>query len=218
MAGLKPDRLSKEQIWEEAESFRERHVHPPETVPVPIDEIVEFDLNIQPQPIPNLRSKHDIDGFLVFIRDAPVIYIDQDIYENERQANRRRFTYAHESGHFWLHRDRIVAVKEEFKLNTPQDWIDFRTHMPEDDLGWFEWQAYEFAGRLLIPRDRLIHELNKLSDKVATFRDVFPDSNDEELIDHLAGAVTQVFRVSEAVIVKRIRFEGLWDLLSFNAS
>ena len=117
-----------------------------------------------------------------------------------------------------MHRDRLVAVKEEFNLNTPQDWIDFRTNMPEGDLDWFEWQANEFAGRLLIPRDRLIHELNKLSDKVATFREVFSEGNDEELIDHLGGAVARIFQVSEAAIVKRIRFEGLWGLLSFNVS
>ncbi len=217
MAELKPNWLSKEQIWEEAESFRKMYVLPPDTVPVPIDEIVEFDLNIQPQPIPNLKSEHDIDGFLVFIRDAPVIYIDQDIYENERQENRRRFTYAHESGHFWLHSDKIRAVKDEFNLNTPRDWIEFRTNIPEEDLGWFEWQAYEFAGRLLVPRDRLIHELNNLSDKVAAFRNMFPDSNGEELVDYLAGAVNQVFRTSEETVVKRIRHEKIWDLLSFNS-
>lgn len=217
MAELKPNRLSKEQIWEEAESFREKYVLPPDTVPVPIDEIVEFDMNIQPQPIPNLKSEHDIDGFLVFIRDTPVIYIDQNIYENERQENRRRFTYAHESGHFWLHIDRIKAVKDEFNLDSPRDWIEFRANIPEDDLGWFEWQAYEFAGRLLVPRNRLIQELNSCSDKVSAFRNVFPNGDDEQLIDYLAGAINQVFRVAEKTIVKRIRHEKIWNLLSFNS-
>jgi len=214
---LRPPILSTEQIWEQAETFRQKYVLPPDTVPVPIDEIVELDLKIQTKPIPNLKSEYDIDGFLVLLKDAPVLYIDQNIYENEKQENRRRFTYAHELGHFWLHRDIIKEVKETFDLRSRWDWIEFRANIPEDDLGWFEWQAYEFAGRLLVPRNRLIQELNSCSEKVSAFRNVFPNGSDEQLIDYLAGAINQVFRVAEETIVKRIRHEKIWDLLSFNS-
>ncbi len=211
MAELRPPILTKEKIWEEVENFRQRHINPPDTVPVPIDDIIEFELNIQPQPIPHLLEKYDIDGFLS--GNLKVLYIDQNIYENPRQENRRRFTYAHEAGHLWLHRKQI----EECHFKDPSDWIEFRNEMPEDDLKWFEYQGYEFAGRLLVPRDSLVQELNRMSDLVMKYRTGFPDSDDELLVEYLAGYVNSVFCVSEDVIYRRIKSERIWDLLTFNS-
>lgn len=211
MTSLKPQILSREQIWEEVENFRQRHINPPDTVPVPIDDIIEFELNIQPQPIPHLLEEYDIDGFLS--GDLKVLYIDQNIYESPRQENRRRFTYAHEAGHLWLHKAQI----EECHFQNPREWIEFRNKMPEDDLKWSEYQGYEFAGRLLVPRNSLVQELNRTSDLVMKYRTGVPDSDDDLLMEYLAGFVNNVFRVSEDVIYRRIKHEKIWDLLSFNS-
>lgn len=210
MTSIQPPKLTKVQIWEEAEKFRNKYVLPPDTVPVPIEEIVEFGLDIQPQPIPNLMSHYDIDGFLS--SDLTTLYIDQGIYENDRQENRRRFTYAHEAGHYWLHRD----LYESLDFKTTAEWIEFHAEMPEDNLRWFEYQGHEFAGRLLVPRERLIQELNNQAAKVEKYRALIPNHDDDLLMQYIAGSICSVFRVSEKVIHKRIQREEIWSSLIFN--
>jgi hypothetical protein len=83
---LEPPRLKWEFIRQKAEEFRRDYVNPIDLVPVPIIEIVEFDLGIQPIPKAGLKRDVDIDGFLT--RDLKNICIDLDVYEDERQVNR----------------------------------------------------------------------------------------------------------------------------------
>jgi hypothetical protein len=61
---LEPPRLKWEFIRQKAEEFRRDYVNPIDLVPVPIIEIVEFDLGIQPIPKAGLKRDVDIDGFL----------------------------------------------------------------------------------------------------------------------------------------------------------
>ena len=56
-----------------------------------------------------------------------------------------------------------------------------------------------------------------MSDLVMKYRTGFPDSDDELLIEYLAGYVNSVFCVSEDVIYRRIKSERIWDLLTFNS-
>jgi Zn-dependent peptidase ImmA (M78 family) len=151
LGGLKPKRLRWEEIRQRAEGFREEYVDPPDTIPVPVEEILEFDLGIIPLPKKGLLQEIDVDGFLS--RDLKYLIVDADIYDDPRQENRLRFTYAHEIGHLVLHKDEIKSC--EFR--TEEDWIHFREDMSEEYLLWFEQQAYEFAGRLLVP----VHHLKQ---------------------------------------------------------
>jgi hypothetical protein len=41
------------------------------------------------------------------------------------------------------------------KPATGTEWFDYISAIPEVEYGWMEWQAYEFAGRLLVPPDAL---------------------------------------------------------------
>ncbi|MCK4272702.1 hypothetical protein KAX22_08635, partial [bacterium] len=50
MTGFKPRKLLWEEIREKAEEFRRKYVNPPNLIPVPIEEILEFDLGIIPWP------------------------------------------------------------------------------------------------------------------------------------------------------------------------
>ena len=75
-----------------------------------------------------------------------------------------------------LHKNEI----QECDFRTPEDWIHFHEDFLEEDLNWFEQHAYEFAGRLLVPRDALIREIEELSPKLQEIRKMAGD--DEENI------------------------------------
>ena len=64
MLTFKPERMKWNEIREKAEDFRTKYVSPPDMIPVPIEDIVEFELGISPWPINGLLQKIDIDGFL----------------------------------------------------------------------------------------------------------------------------------------------------------
>ena len=87
--------------------------------------------------------------------------------------------------------------------------------MSEEDLNWFEQQAYEFAGRLLVPNEHLIKALEKQREKIETFKSLVSNDNDERLIDAISNVICDKFGVSSNVIYKRIRSEKLWDELKF---
>ena len=204
MVELRHSFLRWNDIREQAEQFRRRYVLPPDRIPVPIIDIVELELALEVIPIPDLMRKIDIDGFLS--KDLSTIYIDHNIYTDPRQENRLRFTFAHEVGHLILHQEEIARCD----CRTEEDWIHFREDMSEEELFWFEQQAYEFAGRLLVPPTVLIGELESLREKINLYRSDSEDADEELLIQSVARLVCDKFRVSDQVIAKRIRHENIW--------
>jgi Zn-dependent peptidase ImmA (M78 family) len=201
---LQPPRLKWEFIRERAEEFRKKYVDPVDMVPVPIIDIVEFNLKIEIIPIHSLMEKIDIDGFLT--SNLKNICIDYDIYMDPRQEKRLRFTYAHEVGHLILHKKEI----NECDFRTPEDWIHFREDFLEDDLNWFEQQAHEFAGRLLVPKDELKKEIHKFR---AGINKVKSRVDEEDLIEAISRRISDRFKVSYHVIQKRIRKDNIWKEL-----
>ena len=199
---LEAPKLKWEFIRQKAEEFRRDYVKPIDLVPVPIIEIVELELGIQPIPKAGLKRKIDIDGFLT--NNLKYICVDLDVYMDKRQINRLRFTYAHEIGHLILHENEI----RQCDFRTPEDWIHFHEDFLEDDLNWFEQQAYEFAGRLLVPRDNLIKEIQKHQDKINEYRSIIGEG-EEELIEAISRLIRDRFKVSWIVIQKRIRKENV---------
>lgn len=197
-----------DDIREKAEEFRKQYVHPIDLVPIPIEEIVEFDLRLNIWPIEGLLSKIDVDGFLS--NDLQTIFVDKTIYMDSRYYRRLRFTFAHEIGHLVLHRQEI----EHCKFRTELDWRTFREDMSEDDLFWFEQQAYEFAGRLLVPKKQLIRELNKHRGKIDLFRKMAENETDELLIKAISRIICDNFDVSDGVISRRIKNEKIWGELN----
>jgi len=199
---LEAPRLKWEFIRQKSEEFRRDYVNPIDLVPVPIIEIVEFDFSIQPIPKAGLKKGIDIDGFLT--RDLKNICIDLDVYEDERQINRLRFTYAHEIGHLILHEKEI----RQCDFRTSEDWVHFHEDFLEDDLNWFEQQAYEFAGRLLVPKEKLIEEIRKHQKKIYEYKSIIGDG-EEELLEAISRLICDRFKVSWIVVQKRIRKEKI---------
>jgi len=206
---FEPERMNWNEIRNRAEEFRNKYISPPDLVPVPIEEIVEFELGITPWPIDGLLQKIDIDGFLS--NDLKYIFVDSRIYMDDRWENRLRFTFAHEIGHLVLHSNFI----KDSKFRNETDWINFRKEMSEDNLYWFEQQAYEFAGRLLVPKNKLIQEIENNREKIHQFRMLTENSNDDLLFQAVSRVICDRFRVSDGVILKRIRNEKIWKEFDF---
>ncbi len=202
MTHIRPPRLTWAQVREKAEEFRSRYVDPVDRLPVPIVEIVELELKLTPILIFHLLEEIDIDGFLT--KDLQSICIDQDVYENPRKENRLRFTFAHEVGHLVLHRKEILLCR----FRTPTDWLRFRDDFDEDDLGWFELQAYEFAGRLLVPRGPLIREVEMLSRKIQEFKKLSV-GNEEQVSQAVSRSICKKFGVSADVVYRRLKSEKI---------
>lgn len=197
-------RLTQDQIREEAENFRKVNVFN-ENVPVDIERVVEATLGIRIIPIESLQSSCDMDGFIT--KDFKSIYVDEDLYMDDRYYKRVRFTIAHEIGHYILHRSAV----DNQKFDSDEDWIKFRMNLDEKELSWFEFQASEFAGRLLVPVDRLVEEFRNARKEILKRNSSWNSRqlSDDDLYTLSAPMICKKFDVSADVIERRLRKENI---------
>jgi len=157
--------------------------------------MVEFGLGINIIPLPGLHADHGIDGFL----SADMAEISVDLYVFESRPARYRFTLAHEVAHVVLHGDSLRQVMPA----TVPDWKQFVRELAEADREWLEYQAYSFAGLVLVPREPLFREYraaHRLADEAGINLDQFPDIAKQ----YMATSIARTFEVSAAVIEKRL--------------
>ncbi len=109
-----------------------------------------------------------------------------------------------------LHKDELGACAFE----NLEQWIEFRSQIHEVDLKWFEMQAYEFAGRLLVPKDRLISEIESMRETITQVKEKLGNNLTESIMAYIAIPLSRTFQVSEGVIVRRIRNEKIWEELN----
>ena len=83
-----------------ATNFLSQH-HASGEIPIPIEKIVEFKLQLDIVPVPGLQDEFDVDAFLT--NDLTEIRVDQFI-QRQRPA-RYRFSLAHEVAHLLIHQD-----------------------------------------------------------------------------------------------------------------
>jgi hypothetical protein len=183
--------------------FRNRY-WPQETIPVDIFQIVEFELGIEIRTIFNLREAGDVDALL--LGDLKTIVVDQNDFLNDRAQNRLRFSMAHEIGHLILHQD----VFSKIQYASIDEWISFFQNIPEDQYYWIEQHAYEFAGRLLVPREKLIEKLNYAVVLARSSGFDAWDSSGDSTRQFVAHGIAKHFEVSDQVIEKRLIRENLW--------
>jgi hypothetical protein len=198
--------LRYEHIREHAESFL-RQYHPLDILPVPIEEIVEFKLGIDIIPIPELQKTFDVEGFTYC--DLSSICVDQFVLES--RPARYRFTLAHEVGHIVLHRD----IYHSFSFDSIRAWKEFVTSVDEKDYGWLEWQAYSFAGLLLVPGahlekrfDEVLLDMHK-DIRFAKEQGLSREDYLDYILQTLAERLSPAFDVSPQVIKKRIEKDDL---------
>jgi hypothetical protein len=138
----------KERIWQEADRLRAMH-RAGRSLPVQVLDLAEFDLGLDLVPAPGLREQLDIEALLM--GDLRSILVDRHAFMSPRLEYRLRFSVAHEIGHLILHRDIYGGLNHA----RAAEWFDYISAIPDVEYGWVEWQAYEFAGRLLVPPDAL---------------------------------------------------------------
>jgi Zn-dependent peptidase ImmA (M78 family) len=191
-------------LWNIADETRIKY-WPESNLPVNTEEIIEFRLRLNIEPVKYLLSTVDIDAYLK--RDLSGIVVDYDCYINDKFANRMRFSFAHELGHFFLHKDLYI----KFGISSPEGWKDFILNVPENEYKSFEWQANEFAGRLLVPYLELKTEVKKVVE-ILKENNLLPflEMDSDAVLSRISPMLRKPFGVSTEVVERRVKREGLW--------
>jgi len=141
---MDPPPLTQEEVWALADEIRSRY-WPENTFPVDTEAIVEFRLHLGTEPCHSLLYET---GLLAFLkRDLKGVAVDHDSYMDEELLPSMGFSFAHEIGHHFIHRD----LYSKLSHRCSREWKDFILNLPEEGYRTFEWQADEFANRLLSP-------------------------------------------------------------------
>jgi len=124
--------------------------------PVPIDEMIELHLQLAFE-ITNLRELFgagDIHGAIWINEGRIAVDCSLDPAANPRKLGRYRFTLAHETGHWRLHRTHYLKNTQQRELFDHEGKPSFICR--SSDTQPVEWQANTFAAYLLMPRDMVL--------------------------------------------------------------
>jgi Zn-dependent peptidase ImmA (M78 family) len=186
--------LSYDQIRTKADNFLARY-NPSKKIPVPIEEIVEFDLGLNIIPLPGLQKAYDIVAFTS--SDFKSINVDKFVLENTRQG-RYRFSLAHEVGHYLLHQECLSV----FIFNSIEEWKTFQSDFDDESNAWLEFQANSFGGLVLVPKEHLASCKKSIEEQIRKAgMDYTTDAAQLIVVERLAVE----FNVSKEVINKRLQ-------------
>jgi len=198
--------IPKHEIWERADQFSGEYWNYVE-IPVDVEYMAESRIGLEIIPVQGLYEICGIDAYLK--SDFKGIVIDNAKYNDERYDNRLRFSLAHELGHYFLHA--YLYQEYEIAISNPRDYYSFITDFPEREYRSFEYQANQFAGRLLVPHHKLAGEVmsiyKTLEDSSAVH--LIEDYQDYTL-ERATPKLCKPFGVSEEVIKRRVEEEKLW--------
>jgi Zn-dependent peptidase ImmA (M78 family) len=194
-------------VWDEAESFRTRYLAEKRTeLPVDVFSLVELTLQMDVIPFDDLFPKYRVDAALT--PDFKGMYVDAESYVLWEKGpvwkqNRLRFTVAHELGHYVLHREFAASVKFA-------SFDHFARHFKGEDAARFgmEQEANEFAGRLLVPVERLREHFDAFATQIRVILPTWLKSGD--IRAKFADQVAPKFGVHPQCILTRLDREGLW--------
>lgn len=196
-----------EAVWNAVEALRREHTSLKSgELPVDVFSLVELDLRLDVIPFDDLAAKYQVEAALKV--DFSGIYVDAETYVlldrgPQWKLKRLRFSLAHEVGHFILHRD-LPQPAHFASLPDFARWT--RDHLGRKYT--VEQEANEFAGRLLVPVERLEIFYDEFATKLSGLLPGFPLSQDMRgQFCELAG---QRFGVNAQVIATRLDREGLW--------
>jgi Zn-dependent peptidase ImmA (M78 family) len=197
----------RQAVCDRVEEFRHQYLgDQAHILPVDVFTLVEIDLKLDVIPFDDLFAKYSVDAALM--QDFSGIYVDAESYIVWEDGPlwkqyRLRFSVAHELGHYALHRE--LAEAQKFKT-----FDQFFQWIRNSGGGKYtlEQSANEFAGRLLVPRNRLEQHLLQM---VAKIESVMPDwRSSVEFLRTFASLINSVYGVNAKVIEVRLEREGLW--------
>lgn len=195
--------LSYENLRARADVVLRAH-NPDHLIPIPIEQIVEFGFGLDIIPIPGLQTVHEVDAFTS--KDLRTIIVDLAGFES-RSPNRYRFSLAHELAHVVLHAD----VYAQIHFSSVAEWKRMILALPERDREWLEWQAYNFAGLLLVPREPLTSALAEAVQMASEQGFDLLESQDVAKA-YVCTWLGKRFEVSGQAVEKRLDRDGLWPL------
>lgn len=199
---IKVPYLDKSAIQQRVDRFCEKFRVDQNLVPLDVELLVEADLHILLRPEHGVKSKGGVEAFL--FADRTTMMVDATAFD--QNSPRLRFTIAHEIGHYVLHED--VYKHAIFKSIT--DWLNFFDELPEETHRRLEWQANEFAGRLLIPRPLLVKQFNEAKSKLkGTDWEDF-DPLPQEVVEAMCQRISKYFGVSDYPVFIRLQDESIW--------
>jgi hypothetical protein len=194
--------LSDHSLRHTAEQFLATH-DPSRQIPVPIEEIVEFRLGIDIIPIPGIHRAYDIDSMLS--SDMRQICVDEAVFEEF--PGRYRFSLAHEAGHRELH----AEIYAQLSFADISQWKGvISSEIGEKDYGRLEFQAYTFAGLILVPSSTL-GERFRAALALAETKGITVKGDSDVARDVIESYLSREFVVSREVIRRRLANDKLWE-------
>jgi Zn-dependent peptidase ImmA (M78 family) len=175
------------ELKQKADEFRFKYWG--DMVPVDIEQIIEFKLGIEIIPIPGLYKQCNADALIS--SDWRTIYVDNDNYLDDRYYKRLRFSLAHEVGHFILHQDLYAS----FNIKSFEDFYNIIDQL-NNEYGIIESHANRFANFLLVPRETLEIEKEKVLDQHPEIKKLDIAS----VNSYIAIPLGKMFKVSQEVI------------------
>jgi len=197
--------LDNEIIRKKADDFR-KSLAPEgcDLPPIDILYVADVVLHLDIIELPDLFKDQHIDAAL--LPDLSGLYVDQEELgawdrEDHWIEKRLRFSVAHEIGHYVLHGEimkNFFPSLEKFKA-----WAGNR-----ENYDSAEYQADEFAGRLLVPRDILLREYDLYCQRTAQEHSEW--RNIEGAREYAAKQLAPRFGVNPQVIETRLDRENIW--------
>ncbi len=173
--------------------------HPSQSLPVPIEDIVERRIGMALFVIPGIKSLIGVDAFIS--SDFTQITIDEDCFV--KYPERTRFSIAHEIGHLVLHKDWY----EKYGPKNLEEYLSSHDRMDGQIYRYIEIQAQTFAGLILVPKEALLSELEKRLGRI-------PSVESPEVLAPFVQDLPEIFNVSDAVILRRLQKE---NIIKFNS-
>ncbi len=196
------------EIHARVEAFRAGLDHDLQALPIDVTFIAEINLRLKPIPLKGLWEDLNIDAALT--PDLKGFYVDEKSYEwvlervenHHWLENRLRFSVAHEIGHYILHGD----VLKGLQFNNIHEYLAWRNAKRTGASP--EYQADEFAGRLLVPKPLLFSEYDHITKTVAQEHGDW--RRIEGTREKVARKLAPRFGVNFQVIETRLDREGIW--------
>ena len=193
-----PD-LSNAKVCEIADYVRSEVVGDNPVLDFNVEQLAE-DLGFNLRPIEGLRKVYGLEAMPIF--SDHLILIDEAAYDDPfNWYGRLRFTVMHEIGHYFLHQEYL----ENIKLNSIAEWRDYVLAV-EDASKPLEEQANEFAGRFLVPPDRLKLIIQQ---ERAVLRKKDPNMEYFSWRTAIYSRVARIFNVSPTVVRIRVSRERI---------
>jgi hypothetical protein len=97
---------------------------------------------------------------------------------------------------------------EDFPFETPDEYVEWRQSIPNEDISWFETQGDWFAGQVLVPTRQLEEVCHAV---VAEHQAIFAKFKEipEDLWSYVSNEVARYFEVNPPVVEIRIRKENI---------